>query len=122
MIRAVRTSVERGILSPRVIVRHKTCGLELLRISLESGEEVLPVFSSAEAAGRFLLSGALGESWCVRECSAGEMVSLLFGPCANVERVLLNPLPEPLTAKEGLMNPVYRESFIASLLAGRGVG
>jgi len=98
------------------------CGLELLRISLKSGEEVLPVFSFAEAARRFLLSGALGESWCVRECSAGEMVSLLFGPCANVERVLLNPLPEPLTAKEGLMTPVYRESFIASLLAGRGVG
>ncbi|HZC19155.1 MAG TPA: hypothetical protein VE225_05565, partial [Rubrobacteraceae bacterium] len=78
--------------------------------------------SSTEAAQRFLLSGALGESWCVRECSAGEMVSLLFGPCANVERVLLNPLPRPLMVKDELMNPVYRESFIASLLGGRGVG
>lgn len=122
MIGAARTSVERGILSPYVIVSHKMCGLELLRISLKSGEEVLPVFSSSEAAQRFLSSGDLGESWRVRECSAGEMVSLLLGPCVNVERVLLNPLPEPLAAKDGLINSVYRESFIASLLGGRGVG
>ena len=117
-----RNSVERGVLSPYVIVRHEMCGLELLRISLKSGEEVLPVFSSAAAAQRFLLSGPLGESWYVRECSAGEMVSLLSGLCANVKRVLLNPLPQPLTVKDELMNPVYRESFIASLLGGRGVG
>ena len=122
MIGAARNSVERGVFSPYVIARHKMCGLELLRVSLKSGEEVLPVFSSAAAAQRFLLSGALGEVWYVRECSAGEMVSLLFGPCANVKRVLLNPLPEPLTVKDELMNPVYRESFIASLLGGRGVG
>jgi hypothetical protein len=122
IVGAPRNSVERGVLSPYVIVRHKMCGLELLRISSKSGEQVLPVFSSAEAAQRFLLSGALGESWCVRGCSAGEMVSLLFGLCANVKRVLLNPLPGPLTGKDGLMTPVYRESFIASLLGGRGVG
>jgi hypothetical protein len=112
-IGAAQNSVERGVLSPYVIVSHKMCGLELLRISLKSGEEVLPVFSSAEAAQRFLLSGAPGEGWYVRECSTGEMVSLLSGLCANVKRVLLNPLPEPLTTKEGLMDPVHRESFIA---------
>ena len=121
-IGAARNSVERGVLSPYVIVSHKMRGLELLRISLKSGEQVLPVFSSTEAAQRFLLSGAPGEGWYVRECSAGEMVSLLSGLCANVKRVLLNPLPEPLTTKDGLMNPVHRESFVASLLEGRGIG
>jgi hypothetical protein len=122
MVGAARTPVERGVLSLYVIVRRETRGLELLRISLRSGEQVLPVFSSGEAARRFLLSGALEEGWHVRECSAGELVSLLFGPCANVKQVLLNPLPDPLMVKDGLANPVYREGFIASLLEGRGVG
>ncbi|MBV9453564.1 MAG: hypothetical protein JOZ19_05510 [Rubrobacter sp.] len=108
IVDAPRSSVERGKLSPYVLVRHKMCGLKLLPIPLKSGEQVLPVFSSAEAAQRFLPSAALGESWCVRECSAGEMVSLLFGLCANVKRVLLNPLPEPLTARDWLTSPVYR--------------
>ena len=122
MVGAARTPVEREVLSPYVIVRLETRGLELLRISLRSGEQVLPVFSSGEAARRFLLSGALEEGWRVRECSAGELISLLFGPCANVKQVLLNPLPDPLMVKDGLANLVYRESFIASLLEGRGVG
>ncbi len=122
MVGAARTPVERGVLSPYVIVRLETRGLELMRISLRSGEQVLPVFSSGEAARRFLLSGALEEGWRVRECSAGELISLLFGPCANVKQVLLNPLPDPLMVKDGLANLVYRESFIASLLEGRGVG
>jgi hypothetical protein len=82
---------------------------------LESGEEVLPMFSSEEAARRFLLPGALGEEWRVRWCSRGELISLLLGPCANVERVLLDPLSEPLTTEDALANSVYRESFIASL-------
>jgi hypothetical protein len=119
VVDVVRTSVEPKTLSPYVLVRRRTCGLELLRVSLKSGEEVLPVFSSEEAARRFLLSGALGERWRVRECSTGELISLLFGPCANVEQILLNPLPEPLTLKNELANPLYRESFIASLLGGR---
>ena len=122
MVDAGRIPVERGVLSRYVIVRRETRGLELLRVSLRSGEQVLPVFSSGEAARRFLLSSALGEGWHIRECSAGELISLLFGPCANVKQVLLNPLPEPLTVKDGLANPVYRESLIASLLEVRGVG
>lgn len=119
VVDVARTSVEPKALSPYVLVRRGTCGLELLRVSLKSGEEVLPVFSSEEAARRFLLSGALGERWRVRECSTGELISLLFGPCANVEQILLNPLPEPLTLKDELANPLYRESFITSLLGGR---
>ncbi len=121
VIDAARAPAERGVLSPYVIVRRDTRGLELLCVSL-SGEQVLPVFSSGEAARRFLLSGALEEGWRVRESSAGELISLLFGPCANVKQVLLNPLPEPPTVKDELAVSVYRESFIASLLGGRGVG
>ena len=118
----VQAPVERKALLPYVIVRSGISCLELLRVSLESGEEVLPVFSSGEAAWRFLLSGAFGEGWRVKGCSAGELVSLLFGPCATIERLLPNPLSEPLTAEDEVAAPVYRESFIASLLGSRGVG
>jgi hypothetical protein len=121
MMDVVQTSVEdKALLSLYVVARNKTCGLELLRISLKSGEEVVPVFSSGEMAGRFLLSSVLGEGWRVRGCSIGEMVSLLFGPCADIKRVLLNPFPESLAVKDELAEPVYRESFIASLLGGAG--
>ncbi len=116
MADAVLTSVERPVLSPYAIVSRKCSGLELLRVSLESGEEVLPMFSSEEAARTFLLPGALGEEWRVRWCSRGELISLLLGPCAKVKRVLLDPLPTPLTTQDTLANSVYRESFIASLI------
>ena len=122
MTDVAQTPVERKALLPYVIVRSGISCPELLRVSLESGEEVLPVFSSGEAAWRFLLSGAFGEGWRVKGCSAGELVSLLFGPCANIKRILPNPLPGPLTAEDEVATSVYRESFIASLLGSRGVG
>ena len=115
MADAVLSSVERPALSPYALVRRKCSGLELLRVSLESGEEVLPMFSSEDAARRFLLPGAL-EEWRVRWCSRGELISLLLGPCAKVKRILLDPLPKPLTTQDALANSVYRESFIASLI------
>lgn len=115
----MQTSVERPALSPYVVVRCRSSGLELLRISLESGEEVLPMFSSEEAARRFLLPNTLEEDWRVRWCSTGELISLLFGPCANVKQVLLDPLPESLTTEGALTNTIYRESFIALLIGAK---
>ena len=123
MVETVRTSSARAVLAPYVIVRREITCPELLRVFFESGEEVLPVFSSEEAARRFLISYSHGEeAWRVRECSAGELISLLLGPCANVERVLLNPLQEPLAEEDALVNPIDRESFVASLLGSRGIG
>jgi hypothetical protein len=116
MVETVRTSSARTALAPYVIVRREITCPELLRVFFES-EEVLPVFSSEEAARRFLISYSHGEeAWRVRECSAGELISLLFGPCANVKRVVLNPLQEPLAVEDALVNPIDRESFVASLL------
>jgi len=121
MAETVRTSGARTTLASYVIVRREITCPELLRVLLESDEEVLPVFSSEEAARRFLVSYGEG-AWRVRECSAGELISLLFGPCANIRRVLLNPLQEPLAAEDALVSPIDRESFVASLLGSRGIG
>ena len=100
-----------------LIVRHENRGLELPHLFLNSGEEVLPVFSSVEVASRFLSSVVFGEGWYVREFSAGELVSVLFSLCEGIKQVLLNPLPEALVGDEGLVSfLVDRDGFIESLI------
>jgi hypothetical protein len=100
-----------------LIVRHENRGLELSHLFLNSGEEVLPVFSSVEVASRFLSSVVFGEGWYVREFSAGELVSVLFSLGEGIKQVLLNPLPEALVGDEGLVSfLVDRDGFIESLI------
>lgn len=65
-----------------------------LTVYLARGEMALPVFSHEEEAETFLrLGGASGEGWRVEETAAGDLVSMLYGPCAGVEKVALDPLP-----------------------------
>ncbi len=99
-----------------LIARRETKGLEVPHVLLECGEEVLPVFSSAEAAKRFLSSQILGEGWYVRQFSTGELVSLLFGLYGRVGQVLLNPLPGALSGERTLSSLVCRYRFIESLM------
>jgi hypothetical protein len=102
-----------------LIVRHRTGGMEVLRIALARGEEVLPVFSFEDEARMFLELGAL-DGWRVRVTTAGELTSVLFGPCAGVRRVALDPLPGQDAA--ALVGPLSMERgvFIESLLEKRG--
>jgi hypothetical protein len=102
-----------------LIARHRTGGMEVLRITLACGEEVLPVFSFEDEAKMFLELGAL-DGWRVRVTTAGELVSVLFGPCAGVRRVALDPLPGQDAA--ALVGPVNMERrvFMESLLEIRG--
>lgn len=103
--------------SPQYLVARRSKGcLELLRIPLKADEKALPVFSFEELAQRFLEHRALGSEWRVRKSYNGEMISLLLGPYADVERILPNPLPDPLASQEALLNLVDRESFIGFLL------
>jgi hypothetical protein len=89
--------------------------MEVLRINLASGEEALPVFSFEDEARMFLELGA-SDGWRVRETAAGELTSVLFGPCAGVRRVALDPLPGPdAAALVGLVS-MEREAFMKSLL------
>lgn len=98
-----------------VITRHGKGSLEPLCISLETGEKALPVFSFEELARRFLERNVPGSGWRVKEFHNGDLITLLIGPCANVEGVLPNPLPDLLKAKDALLNPVDRENFVAFL-------
>ena len=56
------------------------------------GEQALPVFSGDGEAEMFVwLGGAFEDGWRVRETSGGELVSILYGPCAGVGRMALDP-------------------------------
>jgi hypothetical protein len=92
--------------------------MEVLRINLASGEEALPIFSFEDEARMFLELGASG-CWRVRETTAGEITSVLFGLCAGVDQVVLDPLPG-LDA-EALMDlaSMGRETFMESYLKNK---
>jgi hypothetical protein len=98
-----------------LIVKYRNGGMEVLRIKLASGEEALPVFSFEDGAKMFFELGT-SDGWRVRETAAGELISILFGPCAGVRRVALDPLPGPdAAALVGLVS-MGREAFMESLL------
>jgi hypothetical protein len=84
---------------------------------------VLPVFSFEDEAQMFVrLGGYEGdEGWRARESSAGELVSVLGGPCIDVKGVALDPLPDML--KDGTVGlvSVERKSFLGQIFAREGL-
>jgi hypothetical protein len=102
-----------------VISRRGTRGPELFHISSEYGEEILPVLSSRGAPQDLALHHALGPEWYAKECSTGELASLLLGPYADTEWVLLDPLGLCLPTKDAPVNLVRRKSFTSQLLGQR---
>jgi hypothetical protein len=101
----------------RMIARHDATGrLEPLWVRA-GASRVLPVFSFEEEAEMFLHLGGYGYSgWRTRESSAGELVSVLLGPCADVEGVALDPLPEMLEDATIELVEVGRRRFVGQLL------
>jgi hypothetical protein len=66
---------------------------EVLRVPLGTKGEVLPVFSAGWVARAYLSAEAPVGGWHVRACTPDELISLLLGPCAEVEWVALDPGP-----------------------------
>jgi hypothetical protein len=83
-----------------VVVKDGARELEVLRVSLEGKGGVLPVFSAGWAAHGYLFAEAPGGGWYVRAYTPGDLLSLLVGPCANVEWVALDPRPGPRSGGE----------------------
>jgi hypothetical protein len=82
---------------------------------------VLPVFSFEEEAEMFLRLGGYDTGiWQARQSCAGELVSVLYGPCIDAKGVVLDPLPEML--KDGTIGlvGVGRGRFLGQLLASKG--
>ena len=74
--------------------------MEIFTLDPESDGGFLPVFTFREEAEAFLhlVVEADGErrargEWRLRETAPGQVVSVLFGPCAGACRVTLDPPP-----------------------------
>lgn len=101
-----------------LIVKHDGLHTSVFAIELAGGQKVLPVFGHAEEAETFLRA-LRGSGWQIRETGAGELVSVLFGPCTNVRKIALD-LPAPGASAEVLVNLVSlgREDFVELLMSG----
>jgi hypothetical protein len=93
--------------------------MRMLTIDI-GGERVLPVFSFRGEGESFLRSEALAADWWPRETTAGELVSVLLGPCARVEKVALDPQPGLQETKSTELVSMGRRDFVRHLM--RGVG
>ena len=77
------------------------------------GEQALLVFSGEDEAEMFVwLKGAFEDGLRVRETSTGELVSILYGPCAGVGMVALDPSPE-MAAETIRLVSLSRERFVS---------
>ena len=83
------------------------------------GKKTLPVFSSEDEAQMFLRLEGVADGWQVSESRGGELVSMLFGLCAGVKEVALDPLPEMVADRTVGLVSLDRKRFIRSLLARR---
>ncbi len=113
------TARRRGLCSVLLhygVARHGHNGLSLLHVPLGFDEEALVVFSSWQEAQKFFLSEVSSGDWYPRECSAGELISLLVGPYEGIRWVLLDPLSGGLTAGGTHTNLISRERFVDHLL------
>src|SRR5919112_4037216 len=103
-----------------LIAKHENTRMAVHTIDCDVGE-TLPVFSHEEEAEAYLwLAAPVEAGWRARRTTAGELISVLYGPCAGANKVTLDPLP----AFTGLtivdLVSLDRERFIRSLTHGRG--
>ena len=108
-------SEEHVLLQHYLIVGRGSKGLELPHLCSDFGGEVLPVFSSEEAAREFLSLSSLGKEWYVREFSGGELVSVLFAFHKEMKGVLLDPQPGALSG-DVMVSRVRWDAFASSLV------
>lgn len=98
-----------------LLAKRRSGRLEVLTTSLVDGRRVLPVFSFEEEAALYLCLGVQG-SWHVRRTGPGELVSLLYGLCRQVELVALDPMSEVETEVMNRLVSVERGRFVDILL------
>ncbi len=114
--------VSRRAGTPRywVIVKDTKDGvgqLELLTVDLDGTGEALPVFSFEEEAEMFLWLQTTEDGREVRETTPEQLVSILYGPCAeDVGRLMLDPLPEIGASMQISLLGMDRNDFVESVM------
>jgi hypothetical protein len=103
-----------------LVVREENGRLEPLCVE-EGKARMLAVFSFEEQAEMFVRLGDYDAGrWRARESGAGELVSVLCGPCAETRGVALDPLPKLLKDGTASLLRVGRRRFLGRLLAEGG--
>ncbi len=103
-----------------LLSKRGVCRTEVLTMSCD-GVRALPVFSGEGEADLFAwLGGAFEQDWRARESSVGELISTLYGPCAHVRGVALDPSPQMTVETIGLisMSPKRFLDWIVPLSRG----
>ena len=105
-----------------LIARHTTCGMDVFTTRLCGESKALVVFGFQEEAEMFLdlRLGGFEDRWKMRQTSVGELVSILCGPCADTQEVVLDPVPEIHGEALGDHLRIPRNDFLWFLL-GREV-
>ena len=102
-----------------IIISYQNKRMEVLTIDPDVEGSYLAVFSFEEEAEAFLGLLLDGEEdrkgWRSEQKKAGELVSVLLGPCAGVERVALDPLPLPVGRAMLPLVSVSRDAFLGYL-------
>ncbi len=102
-----------------LIVKHENSRMAVLTVD-DCGGETLPVFSYEEEAEAYLwLAGQAEVGWRARKTTAGELISVLYGPCAGAKKVALDPLPAVGGATMVERVSLGRERFMQSLMNRR---
>ena len=94
---------------------------DLLTVDLDGTGEALPVFSFEEEAEMFLWLQTTEDGREVRETTPGQLVSILYGPCADVGRVMLDPLPEIGARLQISLLGMDRNDFVESVMGARSL-
>jgi hypothetical protein len=92
---------------------------DLLTVDLNGTGEALPVFSFEEEAEMFLWLQTTEDGWEVTEITPGQLVWILYGPCADVGRVVLDPLPEIGLNMQNSLLGMDRNDFVESVMGAR---
>ena len=101
-----------------IIISYQNYRMDALTLDPDSDGGFLAVFSFKEEAEAFLslLEDDHKRDWRSRQTAAGELVSILMGPCASVKEVALDPLPLWLSRAMLRFVSVNRERFVRYLL------
>jgi hypothetical protein len=94
---------------------------DLLTVDLDGTGQALPVFSFEEEAEMFLWLQTTEDGREVREITPGQLVSILYGPCADVGRVMLDPLPEIGARMQISLLGMDRHDFVESVMGARSL-
>lgn len=70
---------------------------DVLTLDLDGVGRTLPVFSFREEAELFLALSGLDDGWLASENGVGDLMALFLGDGADVESVILDPLPAMLS-------------------------